>query len=236
MILAIDTATEFAGLALYNHDGVWAEEIWRAGYNHTVELAPRVNRLLTGAKLSAADLTGLAVCIGPGSYTGLRIGISLAKGLAMPHHLPTVGIPSLDITAHPYHRQPLPVIALARAGRKRIMWAQYWPLEPDDNESDLPILQALNRLAGPKDFWHGIDVTRLGTLAELAPTLTEPVLLTGELSAEEAAFLQDHAPAEIVIPSPAARTRRPGVLAELGAHKLAKQGAETLLPVYLKEP
>lgn len=236
MIFAIDTATEFAGLALYNQDGVWAEEIWRAGYNHTVELAPRVNRMLAGAKLSAADLAGLAVCIGPGSYTGLRIGISLAKGLALPHNLPTVGIPSLDVTAYPYHRQPLPVIALARAGRKRIMWAQYWPLEPDDNESDLPILQAIHRLAEPKAFWRAIDATQIGTLAELAPTLTEPVLLTGELSAEEAAFLHAHAPAELVIPSPAARARRPGLLAELGARKLVEHGAETLSPVYLKEP
>ena len=114
MILAIDTATQYASLALYNQDGLYAEETWYAGRNHTVELMPRIVRTLALANLKAANLTALAVSLGPGSFTGVRIGLAVAKGMALPHKLPVVGVPTLEATAYPLRMTGLPVWAIAQ--------------------------------------------------------------------------------------------------------------------------
>ncbi len=96
MLLAIYTATDFAGLALYDEDTLWAEEIWPAARNHTVEVMPRLRRMLQKAKITLSELEGIAVSVGPGSFTGVRIAIAMAKGLALPHNLSVIGY---DVTS-----------------------------------------------------------------------------------------------------------------------------------------
>ncbi len=218
MILAIDTATEFAGLALYNQDSLQAEEVWRAAQNHTVELMPRLRHILKKAALRVADLESIAVCIGPGSYTGVRIGVATAKGLALPHNLSVIGVNTLEITAYPHRQQRLPVIAVAKAGRKRILTAGYqWQ----------------------NQRWTQNQAFQLTTIAELAAQLTRPALIAGEVDAEQAAFLRQKAKGKISVVSPLHRVRRPGVLAELGAIKLARHENDdlnSLKPIYLKDP
>ena len=84
MLLAIDTATHYAGLALYGEGQVWAEENWRSAMTHSVELMPRIRRMLSTQQVAVEALAGIAVSLGPGSFTGLRIGLAAAKGLALP--------------------------------------------------------------------------------------------------------------------------------------------------------
>ncbi|MEO8397708.1 MAG: tRNA (adenosine(37)-N6)-threonylcarbamoyltransferase complex dimerization subunit type 1 TsaB, partial [Chloroflexota bacterium] len=96
-LLAIDTATQFISIALHDGQQMLAEQTWISENHHTVELAPAVRALLINAHLSPAELSGLAVSIGPGSYTGLRIGVALAKGIATAQRIPLVGISTLDI-------------------------------------------------------------------------------------------------------------------------------------------
>ena len=218
MILAVDTATEFAGLALANADAIWAEDIWHAARNHTVELMPRLDRMLKEVGLSMVQLSGISVAIGPGSYTGVRVAVAIAKGLALPHQLPLIGIPTLDITAYPHQDQPYPVIAVAQAGRKRILAARYQSVD---------------------GIWTQTHSPELTTMTELAPKITEPVLVTGEINESDAAYLQTQSAMQVKIAPPFARVRRPGVLAELGARQLAVIAPHELLPlepVYLKEP
>jgi len=127
-------------------------------------------------------------------------------------------VPTLDIAAYPHRRHPLPVVAIARAGRRRILTARYRRVEGE---------------------WRQTAPSRLTTLADLAATLTKPALLAGEFNAEEADFLRRHAPARVEVVSPPHRVRRPAVLAELGALKLANHEADDvhrLAPIYLKEP
>lgn len=93
MILAIDTATDVAVVALGTVDGeLVAVDRWTAGYRHGEELLSRIERLLEGAGIGRAGLTAIGVGTGPGAFTGLRVGLATAKGLAHGLRLPIVGI------------------------------------------------------------------------------------------------------------------------------------------------
>lgn len=213
MILAIDTATLYAGLALYNKDGIHAEETWQAGRNHTVELMPRLARMLKVAQLQVTDLSALAVSLGPGSFTGLRIGLAMAKGLALPHKLPVIGVPTLEIVAYPFREQTLPVWSIAQAGRGRIL-AAYYSLK--------------------KKEWQLQVEPHLTTFEALVEQITQPALCVGEIEAEAAKLLQQNP--KITMVSPAARLRRAGYLAEIAMARLeagAQDDPDALVPLYV---
>ncbi|MFQ5610740.1 MAG: tRNA (adenosine(37)-N6)-threonylcarbamoyltransferase complex dimerization subunit type 1 TsaB [Anaerolineae bacterium] len=219
-ILAIDTATAYAGLALYDENGVQAEETWRAARHHTTQVAGRLARMLETARLAPGDLQGLAVTLGPGSFTGLRIGLALAKGLALPHKLPIVGVPTLDVVAYPHRDSPLPVWAVVQAGRGRIAAAGY---------------------AWRESRWQQTQPARITTLADLVAALDAPALLVGEIGAADEALVENSGAraSDIVVAPPSLRLRRPGVLAELGAQQLARHERsplDQLAPIYLQTP
>ena len=119
LLLAIDTATHFAGLALYDGDSVLAESCWLSRNNHSVELMPALVRMLEQQKLSANDLAVVAVAIGPGSFTGLRIGLSTAKGLAKATSIPILGIPTLDIFTVLGSQRTIKSVALESRNQER---------------------------------------------------------------------------------------------------------------------
>ncbi|HEY5628796.1 MAG TPA: tRNA (adenosine(37)-N6)-threonylcarbamoyltransferase complex dimerization subunit type 1 TsaB [Candidatus Limnocylindrales bacterium] len=95
LILLIDTATTRAVIALGMPDGALVEQrTWLAGYRHGEELLARIDDLLTGRGLATAAIGAIAVGTGPGAFTGLRVGIATAKGLAHALSVPIVGVPS----------------------------------------------------------------------------------------------------------------------------------------------
>lgn len=218
MILAIDTATEIAGLALVSADGLLAEEIWHAGRNHTVELSPRLDALLKRTIIRPAELSGIAVCVGPGSYTGVRIGVAVAKGLALPQSIPVISVSSLEITAFPFRHDCLPVAAVVRAGRKRLIVAHY------------------GRKA---EQWGEIVTPRIVAAAELAASLAEPTRVVGEISTTEANIIRTESNGFGQPVGVAQRVRRPSVLAQLGMQKLSENVSASLVdlqPIYMKKP
>ena len=94
-ILAFDTATTVAVVALGRADGsLLAEDHWIAGYRHGEELLVRIDRLLDRAGVGLAGLGAIVVGTGPGAFTGLRVGLATAKGLAHGLAIPLVGIPT----------------------------------------------------------------------------------------------------------------------------------------------
>src|SRR5258705_6096410 len=99
MLLAVDTSTAQVGIAIYDGSQVISEYAWRSSQRHTVELAPAIFESLKRCGLTMDDIHVLGVALGPGSFTSLRVGLSLAKGLALSRHLPLIGIPTLDILA-----------------------------------------------------------------------------------------------------------------------------------------
>lgn len=125
MILAIDTATRQIGLAVHNGQSPIAQTIWHSENNHTIELAPNVEKLLTQNNLTVGDLTAIGVALGPGSFNGVRIGLAFAKGLALAHNLPLVGARTLDILVRGVQPVSGKLMAVIQAGRGRIVWAQY---------------------------------------------------------------------------------------------------------------
>ena len=98
-ILAIDTSTKRLGLAVAGPKGIISEMNLDIGPQHSALLIPSIEKMLREMKSSLADIGGFAISIGPGSFTGLRIGVTTVKGLAMATGKPVVSVPSLDSIA-----------------------------------------------------------------------------------------------------------------------------------------
>lgn len=218
MILGIDTATDWIGLALHDGSAVLAEMGWRSHRTQTVELAPAVSMLLERGGVAPGELDAIAVATGPGSYTGLRVGMALAKGLALGHNLPLIGVPTLDIVAKGAGRLDTDLIVVAEAGRNRLWAAQYhWD---------------------EKRGWQLLGEPILTNWEELVGRLQLPVAFAGEISAEAAKLIRrTNRSAHIV--SPSGSVRRAAVLAEEGWRQWKKKqiaDAGALAPDYLREP
>jgi tRNA threonylcarbamoyladenosine biosynthesis protein TsaB len=218
MILAIDTATQYASLALYHQDGIYAEETWFAGRNHTTEVAPRITRMIKLADLKVADLTALAVSLGPGSFSGVRIGLAIAKGLALPHKLPVIGVSTLEMVVYPLRANALPIWAVVQAGRGRIIAACYGEADSE---------------------WQLLVEPHLTTFENLARQINKPALCTGEIDNQAAQILEREAHQKAGIVSPATRLRRAGYLAEIAIQRLEagdQDDPDALVPIYLSSP
>ncbi|MFO7840044.1 MAG: tRNA (adenosine(37)-N6)-threonylcarbamoyltransferase complex dimerization subunit type 1 TsaB [Desulfosalsimonadaceae bacterium] len=98
-MLAVDTATRICSAAVVENGGLLAEFTLNHGHTHTTRLMPVICSVLEQARLAIRELDGLAVTIGPGSFTGLRIGLSTVKGLGLATGLPVAGISTLDCLA-----------------------------------------------------------------------------------------------------------------------------------------
>ena len=99
MILAIETATTVASTALMHQGKLLGEFFLNTTKNHSQALMPLVDSLLNYAGVGIRDIAGFGVAIGPGSFTGLRIGLATVKGMAMTLDKPLFGIPTLDALA-----------------------------------------------------------------------------------------------------------------------------------------
>jgi tRNA threonylcarbamoyladenosine biosynthesis protein TsaB len=117
-ILAIETSTLAGGVALLDGDQLIAEHTLYARTTHSERLMATVDRLLGDSGWAIGELEGVAVSIGPGSFTGLRIGVSTAKGLALALGIPLIGIPTLDALAVtlPHAADPVCPILDAKKG------------------------------------------------------------------------------------------------------------------------
>lgn len=217
MILAIDTATRWTGVALHDGQRVIAEHGWLSAQTQSMELAPAVERILQQARVPASELSAIAVALGPGSYTGLRIGMGLAKGMALAFQLPLIGVPTLDIVAAAQPACAGEMIAVAEAGRHRITSGRY-------------------RLI--KGRWEPEGGPVNETWEELLQRIEPPLTMTGEISPAAQKRIRATSRAFTVAPA-ALRVRRAGVLAELAWRRLRRGRLDdpaALAPLYLREP
>jgi len=124
-ILAIDTTTMFGSVALCEERRLVAEEQLGVEVTHSERLITTLEHLLALSKWPKESLDGIAVAVGPGSFTGLRIGLATAKGLALGLNKPLVGVSSLLILAHNCVISPANVVAIIDARRSEVYAAAY---------------------------------------------------------------------------------------------------------------
>jgi len=219
--LTIDTASEMASLALSEEGALVAEISWRCPRNHSAELLPTLQYLMQRAGVDKSDLGAVFVCIGPGSYTGLRVGVSTAKGLAFALRLPLVGVGRLETDAYQHADYPGRICSIHRAGRGELAWAVY-------------AREALG--------WHEVVPPRLSSpdgLLAAARRRLRRALFCGEISEELAERLREVLGRQTAVAGPAAvSVRRAGFIAELAWRRLAAgrtDDAASLKPIYLRE-
>jgi tRNA threonylcarbamoyladenosine biosynthesis protein TsaB len=126
-ILAVDTATPWESIAILEEDSIRAECLIKAGASHSACLLPAVEHMFHQCFLSPKDVDAYAVGIGPGSFTGLRIGVASVQGMAMAWGKPAVGIPTLDAMARAFSCTAMPVCPLIDARRGEVFAAVYRP-------------------------------------------------------------------------------------------------------------
>jgi tRNA threonylcarbamoyladenosine biosynthesis protein TsaB len=214
VLLAIDTSTSWISLALFDGTFIHYEATWQSQYHHTVELAPGIEKVFTQTGVNLNDLTGLAVATGPGSFTSLRIGMAMVKGLSLAFNLPVVGIPSLDIIAYAQPLEDLPMIAVLHAGRTRLAFAPY---RVENNT------------------WKAQEKPAVTDPQGLVKNINEPTRICGELS-EEARGIIGRRWKNALLATPAYSLRRAGFLAELAWDKLMNHQLDdpiSLTPAYL---
>lgn len=137
MELCIDTSTRYASIGCSEKGELLQELTWRSQRNHSVELAPAVETLLKRQKITIKDLEAVFVAKGPGAFSALRVGMSLAKSLSVGAEIPIVGIPTSDVEVEPYINISQNIIALVPAGRERAYVARY--VDGDVNEEDIVV-------------------------------------------------------------------------------------------------
>jgi tRNA threonylcarbamoyladenosine biosynthesis protein TsaB len=216
MELSIDTASEIASVALSREGVLEAEVTWRCRRNHTAELLPTIERLLSQAGTTKRELAAVFACTGPGMYTGLRVGVSTAQGLGYALKLPVIGVGRLELDAYQHAVFPGRIVAVHRAGRGELAWAAY--------------------RSRP---WRQVTAPRLDWPADVVRKARGRTLFCGEVDDELAAVIEEALGDKASIAAPAASVRRAASLAELGYRRLAAgegQASGALRVVYLRPP
>jgi tRNA threonylcarbamoyladenosine biosynthesis protein TsaB len=125
LILGIDTATAQVGCAIGGHEGVLASTHSARGKRHAESLTPAIEFTCRQARVSLQEIGVVAVDLGPGLFTGLRVGIATAKAIAQALRVPMIGVSSLDLLAFPVRFSPRLIAAVLDARRGEVFSALY---------------------------------------------------------------------------------------------------------------
>jgi len=162
LILGITTSTAQVGCAIGGHEGVLGSTHSTRGRRHAETLTPAIEFVCRQARIDIAEIGAVAVDVGPGMFTGLRVGVAAAKALSHARRLPMIGVPSLDLIAFPLRHSHRRIVCAVDAGRGELFHASY-----------RQVPGGVQRLTDPE----------VATPADLASDLvatTEEVLLVGD--------------------------------------------------------
>jgi tRNA threonylcarbamoyladenosine biosynthesis protein TsaB len=216
-VLAVDTATAQVGVAIGDGGRVLGETRFVGGRRHAEQLAPAIQAVCAGTGVPLSQLAAVAVGIGPGLFTGLRVGVTTAKVMAQALRIPVVAVSSLDLVAYPLRHANRLLVAVLDARRREVFHAAYRPVPGG--------VQRVTEYA-------------VGSAEELAADLTargEEVLLAGDGVGRYAAALDavDHAE----IAGPGFDAPSVAALVELATGRLEREEFEqpwTVEPLYLR--
>jgi len=217
MELAIDTSSSTASVALSHKGEVLASLSWQTARNHTIELLPNLVCLLQQARVELGSVGAIIVAKGPGSFNGLRVGISTAKGLASALNIPLLGVNTLEAEAYHFAFTGLPLRPIHKAGREEIATALY---RQKDNE------------------WQCLEAENLTTVKALCRRIKQKTLFCGEIPPDMISEIQQNLGKQAII-SQSNGPSRASSLAILGWRKLSRREQDdpvTLQPLYLRPP
>jgi tRNA threonylcarbamoyladenosine biosynthesis protein TsaB len=208
-LLAVETSTLAGGVALLEDERVVGEYVLDVRATHSERLMPAIDRVLRDVGWRAGDLQALAVAVGPGSFTGLRIGLATVKGLSLALGVAVAAVPTLDALAESLPFAALPVCPVLDARKGEVYAGLY--------------------------RWDGQRMRRESAYLAVAPAalaerLTEPTILLGDAAASVPSPWARLAPPPRRLPSPA-------TVGHLGLRHLAagqSVAAADLAPIYLR--
>jgi len=157
-LLSFDAVTPDISLAITCDGKVVVSRTWTAGRNHSTELPSGIADALSVSRLHVKDLDVVAVGVGPGSYTGIRLGIAMAKGMAMAGSCTLVGVSSLEVVAFEFADYPGPICALADLGQDRL---------------------GLGIFRGPAISWARLSADRALSIDDVKAEIPDGALLAG---------------------------------------------------------
>jgi tRNA threonylcarbamoyl adenosine modification protein YeaZ len=218
MELAIDTSTDYASVALSQEGNILTELTWHSKQQHTVELVPNIQRLFEQAKIDKKSIGAVFIAKGPGSFNGLRVGMSTAKGLAFALNIPILAISTLEIEACPFAFTGLLLCPIHGIGRGEIAAAFYRQEQTE---------------------WKCLEVEHITTVDVLCGSIVDKTVFCGEIPEFVAEELQQKLGEKAVIPEAMARLRHASYLAMLGFKRLKsgeRDNAASMQPLYLRQP
>ena len=209
-LLSFDTVTPWVSIAVVSDGELRYEKTWNVGRRHSTEVPRGVQEALAASNIDMNGIDGIVVGSGPGSYTGIRIGIALAKGLAMASGCPLVAISSLEAVACEFGAREGVITALAGLG---------------------PELVVMSSFAGPWDSWTRLSDDQGLPVSEVEATIPEGAFLCGWGDQLSRMTLRQK-------PSgPALTSPRAEILAFLGQRRFdagASDEVDTVEPNYLR--
>jgi len=217
MELTIDTSSNIVSIAVSHKGEMMAVSTWHTRQNHTIEVLPSLVCLLKQFKVELGSVEGIIVAKGPGSFNGLRVGISIAKGLAFTLNIPLIGVNTLEAEVYPFAFTGLPLRAIQNAGRQEVATAVY-------RQGD--------------DDWQCVEPDNLASIEALLRRTRQRTIFCGEIPAEIARQIQQNLGRQAMICQHASRARGTS-LATLGWRRLSEGQYDDLLtlqPIYLRPP
>jgi len=212
IILGIETATMTGGLALMDEGKLIAEYTLNMKTTHSSRLMPALDWILKDSSLDKKQIDSVAISIGPGSFTGLRIGLATAKGLALGLNIPLIGVGTLDALANNIPYPAYQVCAVLDARKKEVYSAFY------KCENDVLVRKSHYQVISP---------------TELVDLIHEKTIMLGDAIDVYREFFKEKLGDLVVFAPDAQRLPRAAVVAELGLAKL-KNG--DILDVASSEP
>jgi tRNA threonylcarbamoyladenosine biosynthesis protein TsaB len=217
LILAIDTSSRTGSVALLNDNRVMAEFSLRTDANHAVTILLSIQMVLDCCKSKVKDIGLIALTTGPGSFTGLRIGASTVKGLALPNSTPVAGISTLEALAYNAMPSRVDICPLLDAKKNEVYTALY-----RTGANGLPELKEFERLTEPRVFLS---------------RLSENVLFLGDGAQKYADLIEESCPVKAYFAPEHLQFIRASAIGLLGIEKLNRGltlDLLTFIPRYLR--
>ena len=210
MELSIDTSTRQASIGLSLNGDIIAKNSWKSEQNHSKECFPKIINLLEKTNSKASDIDAVFVSIGPGGFSALRVGISIAKSFAVGSKIPIIGVCSLDIEAYEFIKNYKTVWAVINAGFNKIYVKKY-----------------------TNNFENACELI---STEKFYTYLNGNEIICGEGVVTNLNQFKINAPDSSIIPQIQMPTRKPEILSKIGIEKLLNNKIDnphSLEPIYI---